>query len=114
MPRLAGLILLVTLAGGCTSLATEAAKSVLLGDKPALEVDSQIGGDRTAGGTVTRQAGHNNRIETNKVSTERVERITINERVPAWIWLLVAAALVLDSPLRWPEQLLVFWRRRRA
>lgn len=49
----------------------------------------------------------------NKVSAERIERITVNE-VPTWmIWALVAAVF-LDSPLRWPGQIIRLIRRRRA
>ncbi len=46
-----------------------------------------------------------------RVRTERVERQTViqNERVPPWIWLLVVAGWLVDSPARWFSD----WRERR-
>ena len=40
-----------------------------------------------------------------RLRTERVESVVIQEQVPPWIWLLMAAAWVLDSPMRWPGQI---------
>lgn len=47
-----------------------------------------------------------------RVRTERVETIIVDEKVPAWIWLLMALAWVLDSPARWPAQIKAALRRK--
>lgn len=49
-----------------------------------------------------------------RVRTERVESVVIQEQVPPWIWLLMAAAWVLDSPMRWPGQIASIWRKRKT
>lgn len=110
MSRILGLITLLALAG-CSQVAGLAVDA-FVGAQPSVALDAQVGGDRTNGAVVTRQAGTGNRIETNRVRTERVETIVNNERVPPWIWLLFAAALVLDSPLRWPRQIWAAMRGR--
>lgn len=48
-----------------------------------------------------------------QVRTERVETFVVHNAVPAWIWLLMAVAWVLDSPLRWPGQIAGVIRRRK-
>lgn len=47
-----------------------------------------------------------------RVRSERVETVVIQEQVPAWIWLLMAAAWVLDSPMRWPGQIMAAFKRQ--
>lgn len=46
-----------------------------------------------------------------RVRTERVETVIVNETVPPWIWLLMALAWVLDSPLKWPGQIVRYFRK---
>jgi hypothetical protein len=47
-----------------------------------------------------------------RVRTERVETIIVDEKVPAWIWLLKSLPWVLDSPARWPAQIKAALRRK--
>ena len=51
---------------------------------------------------------------TTRVRSETVETIVIQEQVPPWIWLLMAAAWVLDSPMRWPGQIIAAFRKRKS
>ena len=48
-----------------------------------------------------------------QVRTERVETVVVHNEVPPWIWLLMALAWVLDSPLRWPAQIMAAVRSRK-
>jgi len=41
---------------------------------------------------------------TNKVQSEKVETVVVNE-YPIWLILAFAVALFMDSPVRWVEQL---------
>ena len=50
--------------------------------------------------------------DTNKVNAETVEKVVVNE-LPAWAVLLMLAGWLMDSPLRWPEQIASVFRRRR-
>ncbi|MBW4972072.1 bacteriophage spanin2 family protein [Roseovarius mucosus] len=47
-----------------------------------------------------------------RVRSERVETVVIQEQVPPWIWILMAVAWVLDSPARWPGQILAAFRKK--
>lgn len=45
------------------------------------------------------------------VRTERVETIIVRQEVPPWIWITWALLLFLDSPLRWPGQIIGAFRK---
>lgn len=46
-----------------------------------------------------------------EVRTERVETIVVKKEVPPWIWITWALLLLLDSPLRWPGQIIWAFRK---
>lgn len=47
----------------------------------------------------------------NRVSADRVETVVVQE-TPAWLIIAFAVALFLDSPLRWPGQIVGGFRRK--
>ena len=47
----------------------------------------------------------------NKVSAGKVESVIVHE-APAWLIIAFAVALFMDSPLRWPGQILGVLRRK--
>ncbi len=52
--------------------------------------------------------------DSNDVRAERVETVVVQEQVPAWIWITWALLLMLDSPVRWPGQIIAGFRRQSA
>ena len=50
--------------------------------------------------------------DTSEVAAAHVDRVTINKN-PPWLIIAFAAALFLDSPLRWPEEIMAALRRRK-
>jgi hypothetical protein len=50
--------------------------------------------------------------DTNQVNAEKVETVTVHQ-TPVWLILAFAAALFLDSPLRWPEEIAAAIRKRK-
>lgn len=50
---------------------------------------------------------------TNKVQSERVETVVVNE-YPIWLIIAFAVALFMDSPVRWVEQLLSLFKRKKT
>lgn len=50
--------------------------------------------------------------DTSTVAAGKVEKVEVNQ-TPAWLILAFAAALFLDSPLRWPEEIAKALGRRR-
>ena len=50
--------------------------------------------------------------DTSRVKAETVQTVVVQE-YPPWLILAFAAALFLDSPLRWPEQLAGAIRRKK-
>ena len=62
--------------------------------------------DAEAGRDVRQTQDSNTRVRTERVETQTIIQ---NERVPPWIWLLVIAGWLLDSPTRWFSD----WRDRR-
>jgi len=51
------------------------------------------------------------RADRNKVSAGKVESVIVHE-APAWLIIAFAVALFMDSPLRWPGQILGVVRRK--
>ena len=49
--------------------------------------------------------------DANAVRAESVERVVVQGDSPPWLIFAFAGALLLDSPLRWPEQI---WRAVRG
>jgi hypothetical protein len=49
--------------------------------------------------------------DTNKVQADKVKTVVVNE-VPVWIIIAFAVALLLDSPLRWPGQIINGFKRK--
>ncbi|TNE55194.1 MAG: hypothetical protein EP341_05435 [Sphingomonadales bacterium] len=49
-----------------------------------------------------------------RVKADRVETVVVQEQVPPWIWISWAVLLLLDSPLRWPGQIIAGFRRHPA
>lgn len=49
--------------------------------------------------------------DTNRVSADRVERVVVHE-YPVWLILAFALAVFLDSPLRWPGQIVSALRKK--
>lgn len=47
-----------------------------------------------------------------RVKAERVQTVVVQEQVPPWIWITWAVLLFLDSPLRWPGQIMAGLRRQ--
>ena len=107
-------IIIAALLAGCSGPA-----SLLTGGGPNVAANVQAGAEnrqevtlgassevrqtltRPQARTIEQSAGET------QVRTERVETIIVHNEVPPWIWLLMALAWVLDSPLRWPGQI---WR----
>ncbi|TNE46862.1 MAG: hypothetical protein EP341_09580 [Sphingomonadales bacterium] len=48
-----------------------------------------------------------------RVKAETVQTVVVQERVPPWIWITWAVLLMLDSPLRWPGQIIDGLRKRK-
>lgn len=46
-----------------------------------------------------------------QVKADQVQRVTINNRVPLLYWVALILALLLDSPTRWPGEILAAFRR---
>lgn len=100
-------LLLCLCLSGCGAARALSTLSNFVPDQPSVGVDVQAGGERSTGinttqDTTQRVGGSGNTVtqETSEIRTERVETIVNNERVPAWIWLLVVAGWLLDSPQR--------------
>jgi len=62
----------------------------------------------TAGRDVVQSA------DANTLRADSVERVVVQGNSPPWLILAFAVALLLDSPLRWPEQIWRAVRGRRA
>ncbi|MDE4297073.1 bacteriophage spanin2 family protein [Phaeobacter gallaeciensis] len=52
----------------------------------------------------------NQSSDDNRVRAENVSSVTVNEGVAPWIWISWAALLFLDSPVRWPGQIIAGFR----
>ena len=50
--------------------------------------------------------------DTNKVQAEEVKTVVVNE-VPVWLIIAFAVALFMDSPVRWVEQLMSLFKRKK-
>lgn len=119
MIRALALVALITALASC-----DGPLSLLTGGGPNVAANVQAGktNSQTIGQTnVTEQKLVHPQARTieqstgaTRVRTERLESVIIQEQVPPWIWLLMAAAWVLDSPMRWPGQIAGAWRRRTA
>jgi hypothetical protein len=112
---LAGAALVLSLLGGCGG-----PLDLITGGGPNVAANVQAGAENTQGVRSSQDsaqdadAGRDVRQTQERdarVRTERIETQTViqNERVPAWIWLLVVAGWLLDSPTRWLSD----WRERR-
>lgn len=51
------------------------------------------------------------RQDTSRVRADAVQTVVVNE-IPAWLIVAFAVALLMDSPLRWPGQIMAAFRRR--
>ena len=45
-----------------------------------------------------------------QVESETVENVNINSGSSPWLWLAFVAALLVDSPARWPKQIWRSWK----
>lgn len=97
----------VLLLGGCSLDPVSTAASALIGNKPALAVDAQVGGEKTQ----ALQANDANHIEVSDsqgpvaVTTtktkhlyEGVQQVVVREDVPLNFWLLMILGWLLPSP----------------
>lgn len=110
-------IILAMLVSGCGV----SPLNLLTGGGPNVAANVQAGQENRQAGvslettqTITRPQARDieqiQRQET-RVRTEKVETLVIQEQVPAWIWALVLIGWILDSPLRWPGQIMKALRR---
>lgn len=116
MKPAAALILTMALAscGGPLSLLTGGGPNVAANVQAGKTNSQTVGQTKNTSQKLVRPQARNIEQSTGetRVRTERVETIVVNEKVPAWIWLLMAAAWVLDSPFRWPGQIMAVFRRK--
>ncbi len=64
--------------------------------------------------SASRVTGDVHQVRTERqVRAERIETVVTNQNQPWLIWALVLAAL-LDSPLRWPGQIVAGFNRRKS
>jgi len=112
-------VLLALLLFGCGA----SPLSLLSGGGP--QVAANVQAAKTANQTVGQTSISESKIEkstaardirqsadTNKVNAETVQKVVVNE-LPAWAVLLMLAGWLMDSPLRWPEQIVAVFKRRR-
>lgn len=100
--------------GSCASVARVAVKAVA-GGAPSVSADLQAG--KTNSKTVGSSKVSEQKIEgvqaerveqssgDNAVRAGEVQTVIVNQ-YPAWLIIAFAAALFLDSPLRWPGQIM--------
>jgi hypothetical protein len=55
-----------------------------------------------------------NASKTGAVQADTVQTVVVREapKTPLWYWLLLCAAILLDSPLRWPAEIMSAIRRK--
>lgn len=116
-PVLAALGILILTLGGCAG----ALPALLLGGGgPKVAANGQAGrtNAQTVGQTtVTEQTigpATAHKIEqsgTNTVHADQVQKVVVNQ-TPLWLILAFAAAVFLDSPLRWPAEIAAAFRRK--
>jgi hypothetical protein len=96
--------------------------SLLTGGGPNVAANTQAGktNNQTVGKTeikeqrITRAEATRDVVQssdTSRVKADRVETVVVQE-YPVWLIIAFAAALFLDSPLRWPEQIIAAFRRK--
>lgn len=116
MPYWLGLTLALALSacGGPLSLLTGGGPNVAANVQAGKTNSQTIGQTTNTSQKLVRPQARNIEQSTGetRVRSERVETVIIDEQVPAWIWLLMAAAWVLDSPLRWPGQIYGLFKRK--
>lgn len=110
------LTLVLTLLTGCSALG---ALSALSGG-PQVNTNAQIGQTNTQtlgttqNQTITRPQART--IEQNSgdtaIETERVEKVTINNEVPIWVWLLMILGWLLPSPSEIGRMISKLFRRK--
>lgn len=120
--HLSRLFVCLMLLSGCSSLATGAVKAAF-GGGPSVATNVQAG--KTNAQTLGRTDIKDQRLDnvtadsvtqsadSSQVKAETVERVVVQQAVPAWIWITWALAWVLDSPMRWPGQIRDGFKRAR-
>lgn len=117
MKHIPALLLILALAGcGANPL------SLLTGGGPNVAANVQAGktNSQTIGQTnlIEQSVKAAERVEQStgetRVRTERVETIVVNERSPWWVWVMMAFALFMDSPRRWPGQAISYYRKLKS
>jgi len=109
-------LLICLLVAGCGKLPL-----LGLGGGPNVAANVQAGAENVQAAKVERTSQVVRRAETvtqtadqNRVRVERVETIVQNEGPNPWWIVALIIAIFLDSPLRWPEQILGVFKRGRA
>lgn len=114
--------LLVFLLASCGPLSIAGG---LLGGGPKVAADIQAGktNTQTLGTTQVTQPRldhvqaskvEQNAAKTGAVQADNVQTVIVHEapKTPLWYWLLLCAAILLDSPLRWPAEIMDAFRKQ--
>jgi len=120
LPYWLGLILFLALAacGGPLSLLTGGGPNVAANVQAGKTNSQTIGQTTNTSQKLVRPNARTIEQSTGptRVRTERVETIVVNEKVPEYLWFLwaitVTVALFLDSPRRWPGQIIGLFKRQ--
>jgi hypothetical protein len=109
--RALSLTLLLAACGSPLDLLTGGGPNVAANVQAGKTNSQTIGTTKNTSQKVVRpQAPVRQSSDTNRVSADSVETVVVQE-YPAWLIWAFAAALFLDSPLRWPGQI---WRAIRG
>lgn len=109
--RAMALTLLLAACGSPLDLLTGGGPNVAANVQAGKTNSQTIGTTKNTSQKVVRpQAPVRQSSDTNRVSADRVETVVVQE-YPVWLIWAFAAALFLDSPLRWPGQI---WRAIRG
>lgn len=107
-------LLLSGCGGGPLSLLTGGGPNVAANVQAAKTATQTVGSTAVQDQTIEKVQARDIRqtADTSRVKAETVQKVVVQE-YPPWLILAFAAALFLDSPLRWPEQIAKAFRRKR-
>ncbi len=114
MRRWAALALFLTGCGASPlSLLTGGGPNVAANVQAAKTATQTVGSTAVQDQTIEKVQARDIRqtADTSRVKAEMVQKVVVQE-YPPWLILAFAVALFLDSPLRWPEQVMKAFRRR--